>query len=100
VKRTLSPTYNPAEATFDFPIHLSAVDRRGLGVLECVVWDKDLLMKKEYLGEIGLGVEDWFPLGKGVKEEERRYRFGETEVRHFYYLFFVNNISKQIPCAM
>ena len=40
-------------------------------------------MKKEYLGEIGLGVEDWFPLGKGMKEEERRFRFGETEVKLF-----------------
>ena len=55
------------------------------------MWDKDLLMKKEYLGEIGLGVEDWFPLGKGMKEEERRFRFGETEVT-LYFIYFMTRV--------
>ncbi|KAF5316054.1 hypothetical protein D9619_006903 [Psilocybe cf. subviscida] len=63
VKRTLSPVYPPATATFDFPIFLSLADRLGVGALalECVVWDRDLMgMKKDYLGEVGVGVGEWF----------------------------------------
>ncbi|CAK5268726.1 unnamed protein product [Mycena citricolor] len=56
-KKTLNPVYAPKDATWDFPIHLSVADR--LGVVELVVWDKDSF-KKEYLGEVDLGVEDWF----------------------------------------
>lgn len=48
----------PPEATFDFPLHLSLADR--LGALQVVVWDKDML-SKDYLGEVALGVDDWFP---------------------------------------
>ena len=59
-KRTLNPTYTPKDATFDFPIHLSLADK--LGVLELVVWDKDML-KKDYLGEASLQLEDWFKDG-------------------------------------
>ena len=56
-KRTLNPTYNPKDATFDFPIYLSLADK--LGVVELVVWDKDML-KKDYLGEAWIPIEDWF----------------------------------------
>ncbi|TFK78063.1 C2-domain-containing protein [Polyporus arcularius HHB13444] len=56
-KRTVNPTYNPKDATFDFPIYLSLADK--LGVLELVVWDKDVL-KKDYLGEAWIPLEDWF----------------------------------------
>ncbi|KAI0771332.1 phosphatidylserine decarboxylase-domain-containing protein [Trametes elegans] len=56
-KRTLNPTYNPKDATFDFPIYLSLADK--LGVVELVVWDKDML-KKDYLGEVSIPLEDWF----------------------------------------
>ncbi|KAF6765662.1 phosphatidylserine decarboxylase-domain-containing protein [Ephemerocybe angulata] len=56
-KKTLNPTYTPKDATFDFPIYLSLADK--LGVLELVVWDKDML-SKEYLGEVALPLEDWF----------------------------------------
>jgi hypothetical protein len=54
-KRTLNPTYK--DATFDFPIYLSLADK--IGVVELVVWDKDML-SKEYLGEVALPLEDWF----------------------------------------
>ena len=54
-KRTLNPTYK--DATFDIPIYLSLADK--LGVVELVVWDKDML-SKEYLGEIALPLDDWF----------------------------------------
>lgn len=57
-KKTLQPIYAPKDATFDFPIYLSLADR--LGVLEMVAWDKDMLMKKDYMGEVALPLEDWF----------------------------------------
>ncbi|KAI0635493.1 phosphatidylserine decarboxylase-domain-containing protein [Trametes polyzona] len=56
-KRTVNPTFNPKDATFDFPIYLSLADK--LGVVELVVWDKDML-KKDYLGETAIPLEDWF----------------------------------------
>jgi C2 domain len=56
-KRTLNPTYAAKDATFDFPIYLSLADK--LGVVELVVWDKDML-SKEYLGEVALPLDDWF----------------------------------------
>lgn len=56
-KKTLNPTYNAKDATFDFPLYLSTVDK--LGALELIVWDKDVL-SKDYLGEVALPLEDWF----------------------------------------
>ncbi|KAJ7173707.1 phosphatidylserine decarboxylase-domain-containing protein [Mycena filopes] len=56
-KKTVNPVYASKDATWDFPIHLSLVEK--LGVVELVVWDKDVL-RKDYLGEAGLAVEDWF----------------------------------------
>jgi phosphatidylserine decarboxylase len=56
-KKNTNPTYDPKDATFDFPIYLSLADK--LGVVELVVWDKDML-KREYLGEVALPLEDWF----------------------------------------
>ncbi|THV04718.1 hypothetical protein K435DRAFT_774272 [Dendrothele bispora CBS 962.96] len=64
VKRTLNPSYPAKDSTFDFPIYLSLADR--LGVLELVVWDKDLL-KKDYLGEGGVLVSDWFKEGQKLQ---------------------------------
>ena len=49
--------YEAKDATFDFPIYLSLVGK--LGVLELIVWDKDLV-KKDYLGEASLELQDWF----------------------------------------
>jgi phosphatidylserine decarboxylase len=56
-RRTLSPVFTAKDATFDFPIYLSLSER--LGVLEFVVWDKDML-RKEYLGEYALPLDEWF----------------------------------------
>ncbi|KAJ7500276.1 phosphatidylserine decarboxylase-domain-containing protein [Mycena galericulata] len=59
-KKTVNPVYTPKDATWDFPIYLSIADK--LGVVELVVWDKDVL-RKDYLGEVGIAVEDWFDSG-------------------------------------
>ena len=40
-----------------FSYYLSLADK--LGVVELVVWDKDML-SKEYLGEVALPLGDWF----------------------------------------
>ncbi|KIM40811.1 hypothetical protein M413DRAFT_446183 [Hebeloma cylindrosporum] len=66
-KRTVNPVYNPKDATFDFPIYLSLAHQ--LGVLELVIWDKDML-KKEYLGEVALPLEDWFTDKHGGKDRD------------------------------
>lgn len=71
-KRTLNPTYNPKDASFDFPIYLSLADK--LGVVELVVWDKDMLTK-EYLGEVALPLDDWF-IDKQTGKE-RSFGFGQ-----------------------
>lgn len=69
MKKTLNPTYDEKEATFDIPIYLSLSGR--LGVLELVVWDKDKF-KKDYLGEASLHIEEWFSDGssKGFDDLE------------------------------
>ncbi|KAJ7198252.1 phosphatidylserine decarboxylase-domain-containing protein [Mycena pura] len=56
-KKTINPVYTAKDATWDFPIYLSIADK--LGVVELVLWDKDML-RKDYLGEAGVAVEDWF----------------------------------------
>ncbi|KAH9992210.1 phosphatidylserine decarboxylase-domain-containing protein [Russula compacta] len=56
-RRTLSPVFAAKDATFDFPIYLSLAAK--LGVLEFVVWDKDML-RKEYMGEHALPLDEWF----------------------------------------
>ena len=60
MKKTLNPVFAAKDATLDFPIYLSFVDR--LGALELVIWDKDILTK-DYLGEVALGIDDWFKDG-------------------------------------
>ena len=53
----------PAEqSTFDFPLYLSLAGVIGGRGLEAVVWDKDL-MRKEYMGELFVGVDQWFQNG-------------------------------------
>ncbi|KAJ3761334.1 phosphatidylserine decarboxylase-domain-containing protein [Lentinula raphanica] len=66
-KRTLNPCFPASQSTFDFPIYLSLADH--LGVLEVVIWDKDYfpvekigMGRKEYLGEVGISLEDWFSI--------------------------------------
>jgi hypothetical protein len=50
--------------TFDFSIYLSLADK--LGVVELVVWDKDMLTK-EQLGEVALPLDDWFRGGRKAR---------------------------------
>ena len=59
-KRTLNPVYAAKDATFDFPIYLSLAEK--LGAIELVIWDKDVL-RKDYLGEVAIPLEDWFKDG-------------------------------------
>ncbi|KAG9314770.1 hypothetical protein JVU11DRAFT_3853 [Chiua virens] len=61
IKRNANPEYTLKDATFDFPIYLSLADR--LGTVEIVVWDRDNMLRKEYLGEVALPLEDWFKGG-------------------------------------
>ncbi|EJD44517.1 hypothetical protein AURDEDRAFT_88100 [Auricularia subglabra TFB-10046 SS5] len=56
--KTLDPVY-AKDATFDFPVYQSVVERLGT-LLELVVWDKDLL-GKDYLAELPLACASWFP---------------------------------------
>ncbi|KAI9511934.1 phosphatidylserine decarboxylase-domain-containing protein [Russula earlei] len=56
-KRTLNPVFAANDATFDFPLYLSLAEK--LGVLEFVVWDKDML-RKEYMGEYAFPLDEWF----------------------------------------
>jgi len=77
-KRTLNPVYNPKDATFDFPIYLSLADK--IGVVEIVAWDKDLL-KRDYLGEVSLPLEDWFVDKKNDKERVYGFHQEGNEVR-------------------
>jgi phosphatidylserine decarboxylase len=67
-KKNTNPTYDAKDATFDFPIYLSLADK--LGVVELVVWDKDMLTK-EYLGEVAILLEDWFG-------EDNAYAFDDS----------------------
>ncbi|KAI5116381.1 hypothetical protein M0805_005878 [Coniferiporia weirii] len=57
-KRTINPVYAAKDATFDFPIYLSLAGK--FGALELVAWDKDIMLKKDYLGEASLQLESWF----------------------------------------
>ena len=57
LKKTVNPIYSPKDSTFEFPLYLSLADK--LGVIELVIWDKDVL-KKDYLGEVSIPLDDWF----------------------------------------
>jgi hypothetical protein len=57
LKHSTNPVYAAKDATFDFPIYFSLADK--LGVVELVIWDKDMLMK-EYFCEVTLLLDDWF----------------------------------------
>ncbi|KAK8847556.1 phosphatidylserine decarboxylase [Kwoniella newhampshirensis] len=63
VKKTLNPTFPPESSTFDFPLYNSLAGVVGGRGLEGVLWDKDL-MRKEYMGELAIPIEDWFPGGE------------------------------------
>ncbi|KIL56688.1 hypothetical protein M378DRAFT_188531 [Amanita muscaria Koide BX008] len=80
-KRTLNPVFPIRECTFDFPLHLSVVERMGgVGAVELVVWDRDMLVKKEYVGEAAvIGVDGWFQGTSGVGYQEEEGSEGEWE---------------------
>ncbi|WVW78263.1 phosphatidylserine decarboxylase [Kwoniella bestiolae CBS 10118] len=63
IKKSLDPTFPPESSTFDFPIYLSLTGVIGGRGIECVLWDKDL-MRKEYMGELTIPVDKWFPEGE------------------------------------
>lgn len=73
VKKTLNPSFPEKDATFDFNIYLSIVDK--LSSIELIAWDKDSF-RKEYLGEAALPLEDWFQDAPGG----RQYAWEATEV--------------------
>ncbi|KAL0066525.1 phosphatidylserine decarboxylase [Marasmius tenuissimus] len=61
IKKSLNPTFTTGN-TFDLPISRELA--RGTGLkLKLVVWDKDWVGPRDYLGEVVLRVEDWFPSG-------------------------------------
>ena len=82
-KRTLNPTYNPKDATFEFPIYLSLADK--LGVVELVVWDKDKL-RKEYLGEVFQPIANWFNGGRALAFDDPN-----NTVRTFLHFVFISD---------
>jgi hypothetical protein len=57
LKRSTNTTYAAKDTTFDFLIYLSLADK--LGVVEPIVWDKNILVK-DYLGEVSLPPDDGF----------------------------------------
>jgi phosphatidylserine decarboxylase len=63
VKKTLYPEFAPKDSTFTFPLFFSTIG--SLGPLELIVWDKDLVAKNDYLGEVSLCIDDWFKWNNG-----------------------------------
>ncbi|KDQ16140.1 hypothetical protein BOTBODRAFT_157427 [Botryobasidium botryosum FD-172 SS1] len=57
ISRNLNPIYQPKDATFDFPIYSSVVEKIGANI-EVIVWDKDVV-GKDYLGEVSIPYNDW-----------------------------------------
>ncbi|KAH8977814.1 C2 domain-containing protein [Lactarius hatsudake] len=57
-KKNLNPVYKAKEATFDFPIYMSLVNK--FSTLEFAVWDKDLIGKDDFLGNYALPIDQWF----------------------------------------
>jgi len=73
IKKTLNPSFPEKDATFDFDIYLSVVEK--LSSIELIAWDKDTF-GKEYLGEAALPLEDWFQDAPGG----RKYAWEAAEV--------------------
>lgn len=61
----MDPSFPEKDATFDFNIYLSVVDK--LSAIELIAWDKDTF-GKEYLGEAALPLEDWFQVVPGGRK--------------------------------
>ena len=96
-KRTVNPTYNPKDSTFDFPIYLSLADK--LGVVELVVWDKDML-KKDYLGEAWIPLEDWFRDGNAFAFEDLNNKVCDyVRLARAGFLVLFRSLRASIPYA-
>jgi phosphatidylserine decarboxylase len=63
LKRCTNLIYAPKDMTFYFLIYLFLTDK--LGMVELVVWDKDMLMK-EYPGEVAFPLDDWLRGEEGL----------------------------------
>ncbi|QRV90019.1 phosphatidylserine decarboxylase family protein [Ceratobasidium sp. AG-Ba] len=63
IKKTLYPEFPPKESTFTFPLYFSSI--ASFGSLELIAWDKDLVAKNDYLGEISLSIDEWFKWNNG-----------------------------------
>ncbi|CAG7849378.1 Phosphatidylserine decarboxylase proenzyme 3 {ECO:0000303/PubMed:19286980} {ECO:0000255/HAMAP-Rule:MF_03209}; Contains: RecName: Full=Phosphatidylserine decarboxylase 3 beta chain {ECO:0000305}; Contains: RecName: Full=Phosphatidylserine decarboxylase 3 alpha chain {ECO:0000305} [Serendipita indica DSM 11827] len=58
ITANLDPEFPAAQSTFEFPVFASLIE--ALGALELIVWDKNIVMKKEYLGEVAIPIGEWF----------------------------------------
>ncbi|KAH8978798.1 C2 domain-containing protein [Lactarius hatsudake] len=56
-KENLNPIYKAKEATFDFPLYMSLVNK--LSTLEFAVWDKDPIGRDDFLGSYALPIDQW-----------------------------------------
>lgn len=92
-KRTPNPEYK--DAIFDFALYLSLADR--LGTLEIVVWDKDNVLRKEYLGEVALPLEDWFREECGFGFYDERNKVLQPV---FFHLFLPCSRSQPLSVAL
>lgn len=80
VNKTLNPTFDAADATFDFPIFLPYV--RVGAALKLKVWDKDLIMS-DYLGEAVIDIDNWFEDGvvRGFQDSNNAVRLSSLPTR-------------------
>jgi hypothetical protein len=82
--RNLNPVYNPQEATFDFPIYMSLLQRLGPINLKFVVWDKDFI-GKDFLGKNTLSVNEWFTgTAFAFNDPENQVCLFTAKLRHKY----------------
>jgi Ca2+-dependent lipid-binding protein len=70
IKKTLNPVYDEKEATFNFPLYPSVVEKIG-ATIELVLWDKDLI-GKDYLGEVSIPLSQWFDLSGARSYEDKK----------------------------
>lgn len=80
VNKTLNPTFDAADATFDFPIFLPLVHVGA--ALKLKVWDKDYIMS-DYLGEAVIDIDNWFEDGvvRGFQDSNNTVRLSSLPTR-------------------
>ena len=77
IKATLNPEYPPKDATFEFPIFLSLAET--MGALELIVWNKNKMIGRNYLGEVALPIQDWFQ-GQPILFDDPKNEVGQDTV--------------------